>query len=144
MDVTGLLGTLKALTIKTYADVCLLVLHRVRSAELSQLPVIRPEGFSLDDYLASGIFGWSVGAAVGVELIFSAEAVAHLHETPLASDQVIAPLADGRWRVTAMLPCTQQLRWWILAFGEAVEVVAPQQLHQSITDTARAMLARYA
>lgn len=130
-------------TIKTYVDVRLLVLHRVRSAEVSDLPVIRPDGFSLDDYLASGGFGWGAGPAVPVELIFNADAVSHLHETPLTSDQVISPLADGRWRVSATLPSTQQLRWWLLAFGDGVEVVAPPELRASIAATARAMAATY-
>jgi predicted DNA-binding transcriptional regulator YafY len=131
-------------TIKTYADLRLLVMHRVLSAEPLPTPVIRPPGFSLDAYLAAGALGWSAGEVAQLVLRFSSAAGAHLYETPLAVDQTITVLADGRLQVMATVQQTQQLSWWLMGFGEAVEVLAPPQLRQAMQRTATGLAARYA
>jgi predicted DNA-binding transcriptional regulator YafY len=38
---------------------------------------------------------------------------------------------------------TLQLRWWLLGFGDQVEVVAPKSLRQEFAETARNMAGYY-
>ena len=45
--------------------------------------------------------------------------------------------------VTATVPDTSQLRWWLLGFGGEVEVLKPGSLRRKIADAARAMARRY-
>lgn len=119
-------------TIKTYADPRILVLHRVRSAELLSSPVQRPREFDLDTYLSGGAFGWGAGNAIQLEVLFNPESGNHLYETPLSVDQVISIEPDGRLRVVAAVPENKQLLWWLLGFGEGVEVLAPKGLRESV------------
>jgi predicted DNA-binding transcriptional regulator YafY len=131
-------------TIKTYSDIRLLALHRIRTAELIDAPVKSPKNFDLDAYLASGAFGWIPGELIHLDAAFTQEAGAHLAETPLAEDQRIKTTADGRLRVQATVRETQQLVWWLLGFGEGVEVLAPRRLRTRMAEKARALARRYA
>jgi predicted DNA-binding transcriptional regulator YafY len=132
-------------TIKTYSDVRLLVLHRAQAAESLLTPVIRPPDFDLDDYLAAGALSWKQGGgSISLVLNFTHAAGVHLYETPLAADQTIQVQADGSLQVVATVQQSAQLIWWLLGFGDAVEVLAPPQLRDTMRTQANGMAARYA
>ncbi len=131
-------------TIKTYSDVRLLVLHRAQAAELLLTPVIRPKGFDIDEYLTANTVSWNQGGGtIFLELNFIQAVGVHLYETPLAADQTIDVQADGSLRVTATVQQSAQLTWWLLGFGNAVEVMAPAQLREAMRAQAVGMAARY-
>lgn len=132
-----------ACTIKTYADIRLLALHRIQAASLLALPATAPKGFNLDTYLASGAMGWSTTKPIRLVAAFTPEIGVHLKETPLSEDQIIEHLSDSRLQVTATVLETQQLVWWLLGFGDGVEVIEPNELREKVIDKARKMLSRY-
>jgi predicted DNA-binding transcriptional regulator YafY len=132
-----------ACTIKTYADIRLLVLHRIQEATLLDEASVRPNGFDLDQYVASGAFGWGSTKTISLVAAFSPEAGSHLQETPLSEDQRIIYLPDGRLQVTATVLETQQLLWWLLGFGDGVEVIAPLELRGQIMDKIQRLSDRY-
>jgi len=68
------------------------------------------------------------GQMLSLEAEFASQVGQHLEETPLHKDQFLTMLEDGRWRLTAEVRDTQQLRWWLLAFGPRVEVISPPEL----------------
>jgi predicted DNA-binding transcriptional regulator YafY len=134
-----------AATIKSYSDVRLLALHRMQAAAMQESrPASSPPGFSLDDYLASGILGWNQGGEIRLEVLFEPEAGTHLLESPLSADQASHTEPDGRLRVTATVRQTQQLLWWLLGFGAAVEVLAPASLRNAIGEQLKLAAGRYA
>ena len=103
-----------------------------------------PEGFNLDDYLASGMLDFSEsGEKIRLVALFDADAAAHLRETKLSEDQTMEAEDDGRVRVTATVNDTPQLRWWLLAFGSAATVVAPVELCAHMAVVANAMREAY-
>ena len=130
-------------TIFKYQDIHLFALHRFQSVEILDAPVARPKGFDLDGYIASGAFGFGDGKLIKLEVVFAADSAEHLYETPISRDQVIKPLDANRTKVTATVPDTSQLRWWLLGFGGEVEVLKPSSLRREIADAARAMARRY-
>lgn len=130
-------------TIKTYPDLKILAIHRVRSVTLLDTPVNRPECFSLDGYLATGAFGWQADKTIQFEALFSVDAGNHLYETPLSADQTITVQDDGRLKVTARIQYTQQLVWWLLGFAGEVEVAAPVELRSQIGEKLRSAASRY-
>ena len=130
-------------TLKSYPHLRLLALHRIQSAVTLEQALTKPADFNLDSYLESGAFGWLPGPAIRLEVAFTAEVAAHLEETPLADDQAMTPLADGRVKVAATVRETLQLRWWLQGFGDAVEVLSPPSLRQQQAETARRLAARY-
>ena len=67
----------------------------------------------------------------------------HLEESPLNPTQTLAPQGDGRIQLVADVEDTAQLRWWILAFGDQVEIVEPDKLRKEICDTFEKAIKRY-
>lgn len=130
-------------SIKTYSDIRLLAVHRIQAASVIDQTAVPPKGFDLDSYLQSGAMGWSSTKPISLVAAFSVDAGIHLRETPLADDQVIEFLADDRMLVKASVLETQQLLWWLLGFGDAVEVIEPADLREQIAAKARRMLACY-
>jgi predicted DNA-binding transcriptional regulator YafY len=131
-------------TIKSYSDIKMLAAHRIQAATLSAHTSKTPDGFSLDAYIATGAFGWdSDSQSITLKARFSAEAAVHLRETPLSKDQVITDESNGLVLVTASVQLTQQLVWWLLGFGDGVEVLEPLALRTQMHETARLMAARY-
>ncbi len=130
-------------TIKAYPHLRLLALHRIQKAVALDQACAKPADFNLDTYLESGAFGWLPGPVIHLEAAFTAEIVAHLEETPLADDQTMTPLPDGRVKVSATVRKTMQLRWWLQGFGDAAEVLSPSELRQQQAETARRLVDRY-
>jgi predicted DNA-binding transcriptional regulator YafY len=130
-------------TLWDYTDVRQLVLHRIRAAEPIGRRATKVPGFDLDAYIASGEFGIAVGRPIRLEVLFERHAAEHLRETPLSGDQALADEGEDRTRVTATVADTQELRWWLLAFGSQVEVVRPKALREELAAEATAMMARY-
>lgn len=116
-------------TLWNYDDVVQLALHRMQDAKISDQQARRPDGFDLDAYIAAGQFAAPYsGEMIELEVLFAADVAFHLRETRLGEDQVLTDEPDGRVRVTATVRDTGELRWWLLGFGDAVEVVRPPGL----------------
>lgn len=127
-----------------YEDVRTLAMHRVVEAEMLYLDSRKKPGFSLDSYIESGHMGVRDGEPIILKALFSKVAGEHLFETPLAAGQVLAVLPDGRLELTATLPNTRELRWWLLGLGDGVEVVAPATIRAEMQAVIQRMADHYA
>ncbi|MDQ6958216.1 MAG: WYL domain-containing protein [Mariprofundaceae bacterium] len=126
-----------------YPDIRLLALHRIQTAELLDKLSTVPLGFDLDAYIASGELDFALGGGVQLKALFSADAAFHLGERPLSDDQTIAEQDDGRMLVTATVQETSELRWWLLGFGDQVEVLEPFALRDYFAEIASNMASAY-
>jgi predicted DNA-binding transcriptional regulator YafY len=126
-----------------YEDVRTLPLHRIEAAEDRFEPARKCPGFDLDAYVASGQFGIVTGPPVRLHAVFRRQAGEHLYETPLCARQELEVLDDGRIALTATVPNTRGLLWWLLGFGDGVEVREPAELRAEIAGMARNMAAQY-
>jgi predicted DNA-binding transcriptional regulator YafY len=126
-----------------YTDIRQIVLHRLQRAEVLEVPATVPEGFDLDRYIQEGEFSYPVGAPIRIEAVFSRGAHLHLQDTPLSADQVITELDHERVLLRATVENTAELRWWLLGFGDLVEVLAPADLRAEFRERAAALAARY-
>lgn len=118
-------------------------IHRIRSFELLSDKSIQIPGFSIDDYSENGQLGVSFCEDNQLELIFDKRAAQHLLETPLSTDQEITSVDENRVRVKATVNIKESVKWWLLGFGEQVEVIKPKLLRQEMTRIAVAMADRY-
>ncbi len=131
-------------TMWNFSDVRQLALHRIHAAAMLEEPSRRPEGFSLDGYIAAGAFGYpESGETILLDAVFTTEAAAHLAESPLSDDQQIAAHGEGLVRVSATILDTKELRWWLLGFGDQVTVLAPTGLRERMRAVAAGMAANY-
>lgn len=126
-----------------FEDVRTFALHRIQKATMLDLAAKRPKGFSLEDKIEAGMLHFGAGGSIRLEAIYETAAAEHLLETPLSPDQAITPIDADHVRLEATVLDTPQLRWWLLGFGERVEVVAPEALRRELADIARGMAAVY-
>jgi len=61
----------------------------------------------------------------------------------LSDDQTITEQPDGRMLVTATVQDTSELRWWLLGFGDGVEVLKPLKLRKHFVEIAANMASTY-
>lgn len=115
-------------TLYDYTDIRMFALHRIQSAQVLGTPAKIPENFGLAEYIRQGAFGFEESGEIKLALRFTTPAAEHLRETPLSVDQLIEPDRLGWVRVVASVPDTAQLRWWLMGFGDQVEVLEPANL----------------
>lgn len=130
-------------TLFEYDDVRLLVVHRMKTAELLDDKARLLKGFDLAAYVADGHFGFGTSTPLPVVLRFTQEAGEHLWDTPLATNQKIVELPDGQLEVHATVADSQQFRWWLLGFADGVEVIEPDGLRKDLSERLRSAAAQY-
>ncbi|MDX8411888.1 MAG: WYL domain-containing protein [Mariprofundaceae bacterium] len=130
-------------SIRDYPDIRLLVLHRMLKAQTLDKPASTPDGFDLDDHIASGELAFREGQMIQLKLRVSPGVAYHLIERPLADDQTITN-AENDWKlIEATVLDTSELRWWLLGFGDQIEVIAPGPLREMFQQIASSMHSRY-
>ncbi len=132
-------------TLKDYLDLRHLALHRITSAQVLDAPMRRPKGFSLQRYVREEqFFSYPVqGTVIRLDALFEQKAAVHLSERSLAQDQQLTMSRDGHVRLQATVKDTLELRWWLLGFGDKVEVLAPKNLREEFSAIAHRMAAQY-
>jgi predicted DNA-binding transcriptional regulator YafY len=126
-----------------YADIRLYAVHRIRDANVLEDASCRPDGFSLEAYVATGALQFGTGATLQLKARISDTLAAHLEETPMSENQVLARLADG-YHLSASVNDSWQLRWWILGQAAGIEILEPLALRDTTRNSLSAALARYA
>ena len=116
-------------------------LHRIIKAYALTSPSRRPFDFDLDMYLyEKSEFGYPVSSKnISLKALFDADAAFHLSERPLSKDQRLRTRPDGQVLVEATVRDTQELRWWLLGFGDGVEVLGPPSLRKDLATCAAGM-----
>ena len=130
-------------TVEPYSDVIQMVLHRMASARIADEPAREPEKFDLDRYISEGGFEYASGPPIRLVARFHDGAGHHLMESPLSDDQSAKDLGDGCVEIGATVRESDQLHWWLLGFGNRVEVIAPKALRESIGHEIRSLAERY-
>lgn len=118
-------------------------MHRFLSAERTFAPARELSEFSISAYAeAQGNFG--SGHWTTLEGRVNPHLAMILEETPLGKSQRLgAPDAEG-WRdISVKVRDNWQLRWWLLAQGRRIFVIAPEELHNMIRSNAKVLAERY-
>ncbi len=114
-----------------------LAMHRIQSAEMGQEVARRPEGFSIDAYIAQGEFGMVFNPQpIRLEAEFFRHVAIHLRESPIADDQVIEDMDEDNVLLRATIPDTLELRLWLRSFGDEVAVIGPDSLREEFREMA--------
>jgi predicted DNA-binding transcriptional regulator YafY len=126
-------------TLYDYTDIRLLAVHRIQAAQVLDQPAKPPKDFDLSQYISQGAFGFDEGGVIKLVVRFTVPAAEHLWETPLSLNQEIMPDQPGWVRLQATVPDTAQLRWWLMGFGECVEVLEPVSLRDEFVNMAQSL-----
>ncbi len=123
--------------------------HRIRKAELLVERKARaPKGVSFEGFIDRGGADFVIGSLANGQIIkleveVSGNVASRLKETPLAGNQTLTAINQDLFRLTAEVPITMQLGWWLLAFGPRVEVIKPSDLREWIASEHRNAARRY-
>jgi predicted DNA-binding transcriptional regulator YafY len=127
-----------------YQDVKLLPLHRMTVATVLDKELSMPVGFSLDKYLESGEFLFPEGQGnLKLQVLFEGWVAEHLAESSISTDQTLTVRKDGRVLLSATVRDSSQLRWWLLGFGDRVEVMKPKRLRDEFREIVANLGGRY-
>ena len=102
-----------------------------------------PLGFSIRDHLAGAWGVWSSADPVEVVIDFNRDTVRRAKETIWHPSQITELLPDGRLRLSIRVGSTVEIRYWVLGWGGACEVVRPVELRNDIQAEIRAMARTY-
>ncbi len=128
-----------------YEDTRHYVLHRMAKPVLLETPVQSPPKFDLSAHIQEELrFSYPVNpGSLPLRALFAREAAFHLTESRLSPDHRTTEWKDGRVLLEATVPDTADLRWWLLGFGSAVEVLGPASLREEFQSQARKLNAMY-
>jgi len=126
-----------------YPDIRLLTLHRMRAARVMDIPGAAPDGFDLDNYIASGELDFSIGGEIKLKARVNKQIAIHLEERPLHDEQRLIECDDGSYLLESTTRDTSEMRWWLLGFGSGVEVIAPEYLRDEFKKISNDMAASY-
>jgi predicted DNA-binding transcriptional regulator YafY len=119
-------------------------LDRIRSVAESGNTFAYPADFKLNRYIeAEQAFDFLTEPPVRLELAFEGNAGNHLRESPMAKDQEVEPLSDGRLKVCGTVIPSLKLRWWLRSIGSAVEILAPESLRNEFAEDYLKLANRY-
>jgi predicted DNA-binding transcriptional regulator YafY len=104
---------------------------------------VRPTGFSVDAEIARGLLGFEASKTARIVVDFHQGAGEHLYETPLKKDQILERRGNDVLRLSAEVPLSNELVWWLLGFGGRVEVQEPPELRARIAAEVSAAAAHY-
>jgi predicted DNA-binding transcriptional regulator YafY len=115
-------------------------LNRIK--ELSRLDkgFVKDEDFDINEYLGKA---WSLipeGRLYHVKLRFSPEVAHNVAEVNWHRTQIVAFKDDGSAIVEFRVDGLEEITWWILGYGDKVEVLAPLTLRQRIVQIAQKMV----
>lgn len=132
-----------------HQDPRIFALHRMKSPIKSEQPALRPKNFILKEFIDNGFLGFKLNNSdviqpILFEAIFNSDIIKHLYETPLSTDQVIKKIDADNFLLTAKIPETEQLYWWLLGFANQVEVLKPLSLRNKVMTAITAAAKRYA
>lgn len=133
--------TYAIVTFRDYKDLHHIALHRIVRAKLLDKGAV--QDFDVDHYIkAQEAFSYPLdplddAVVLKLELRLQARIAEHLEERPLSKDQKIESTGAGLSTLTATVANTQELRWWLLGFGDKLEVRNPRSLRSEMAGIAQ-------
>ena len=120
------------------------LVSRMQAARVLDVPRRALPGFDVDRYIESGALEVRYRKrAITLMLALDEPALIPVTERPLAPDQRLSPMRDGRTRLTARVVESGALHAWLRSLGQWVEVLGPKSLRAEMAEHARALATRY-
>ncbi len=114
-------------------------LNRIRELTTTEKCFVDGEKFDVYEYLGRA---WSMipeGKIYNIKLRFLPEAASDVVEVQWHSTQKVAFEDDGSAIIEFRVDGLNEITWWILSYGDKVQVLAPRILQQRIVEIAQKM-----
>lgn len=121
-----------------------LLMHRIKSVDVTDEVFNKPVGFDLDEFIASGeMHVLHSDNPVKLKLKCDKPALTHLLESPLSVDQKVIDEESDCFTIGATVADSQDLRWWLLAQAKHLTIVEPEHLKDEIKASLQEAINRF-
>jgi len=119
-------------------------LHRIENVDIKKEIAIIPDGFNLNQYVAEGAFHYQIDEeTVQLKVAFKSKIASHLIESKFNQNQKLTRMKNGNVLLESPTKISSALKWWLLGFGDGVEVIEPKSLRDEFRKISRNMSANY-
>ena len=115
-------------------------LNRIKELEITDKCFLGGEKFDVADFFGRA---WSMipeGRLYHVKLRFLPKVAHNVTEVQWHSTQKVTPNSDGSATVEFRVDGLGEITWWILGYGDQVQVLAPKVLREKIVEVAKNMI----
>ncbi|WP_139851645.1 helix-turn-helix transcriptional regulator [Acinetobacter pullicarnis] len=119
------------------SDVQTFALHRFKSAKVLELRAMHPVDFEIDEYIDSGALGFRVDfnqptRNIDLQLYMQEADALYFSESQLSKEQTIEKISEDLYKVSATVPFTSQLIWWLRSFGKKMIRIEPIEVFNAV------------
>jgi predicted DNA-binding transcriptional regulator YafY len=118
-------------------------IDRMLSAQMTSTTFQIPSDFDIDKYFAGAFAIYRGTIPTKVTVRFHGSATRYVKEKRMHPSQEIEPQDDGSVLVHFELTTLEEIRSWILSFGAAAEVIAPELLKLQVSEEINQMRKHY-
>lgn len=123
-----------------HRDIRSFKLNRIKELKVLDKCFVEPDKFDINEYLGRA---WSMkreGRLYNVKLRFLPEVAHDVTEVQWHKTQEVAFEQDGSAIIEFRVDGLNEITWWILSYGDKVQVLTPMILRKRIIDIARKMV----
>jgi predicted DNA-binding transcriptional regulator YafY len=123
-------------------DIRLFAIDRIEAVTLTDETFDIPEGFDAESFMNAS-FGVFQGSLQTVRIRFRPQAAGYVKEKIWHPSQTIADQPDGSVIFTVKVAGVQEIKYWVLKWGSAAEVLSPDLLRREVSEEISAMQTLY-
>lgn len=117
-------------------------LNRIEDVELTELK-FNPPKFNVREHLADAFGVFQGDREVRVRVRFLAPVVRYVEESQWHASQRLTRHRDGTLTAEFRLSATEEIKRWVMSFGEYAEVLEPASLRREMVRELEGLLERY-
>ena len=124
-------------------EICHWKISRIEAAAVTQIPFQRPEDFDLQQHLAKSFGVYHGDGDVKIKVRFAPAVARYVSESNWHESQKLVPQKDGGVVAEFQLSDTEEIKRWIMSFGQHAVVLEPESLKGEIVHELSSLLAAY-
>ena len=109
-------------------EICHWKISRIEDAEVTQVHFQRPEDFDLQQHLAKSFGVYHGDGDVKIKVRFAPAVARYVSESNWHESQKLTPQKDGSVLAEFQLSDTEEIKRWIMSFGQHAVVLEPESL----------------
>jgi predicted DNA-binding transcriptional regulator YafY len=124
-------------------EICHWKISRIEAAEVTQVHFQRPEDFDLEQHLAKSFGVYHGDGDVKIKVWFAPAVARYVSESNWHESQKLTQQKDGSLLAEFQLSDTEEIKRWIMSFGQHAVVQEPESLKEEIVQELNSLLASY-
>jgi predicted DNA-binding transcriptional regulator YafY len=124
-------------------EICHWKVGRIEAAEVTNVHFQRPDDFDLQKHLAKSFGVYHGDGDVKIKVRFAPAVARYVSESNWHESQKLTPQKDGGLVAEFQLSDTEEIKRWIMSFGQHAVVVEPESLRGEIVDELDSLVAAY-